>query len=242
MSQLVLSVDDYLQQSAAYTWIIESILPVGGKLLLYGDPKVGKSFHALSLARAIAGLEKEWLGFPVTHPGPVVYLQLDTPRSLWQERLAKIRGQGHLFDGVYIADRETLKAWPFDILHLDHSTLLREIVAHYKPVCVVIDVIREIHSMKESSNDEMPIVMKAIEAATHPCALVFLTHAKKPMPEGEPDLINDIRGASYFAGSVDTIMRATERGVYYTGRAIEGGVVWCERTSNGLWRPCGQPE
>src|SRR5688572_32876186 len=99
---------------AKETWLVDPILPTSGALLLYGDPKVGKSFAALQLAAALASPSvEESFGFPVKTHGPVVYVQLDTPRSLWAERLEEVRESGVNTDSIHFADRETLDCFPF---------------------------------------------------------------------------------------------------------------------------------
>lgn len=237
---LVLSVDQYLAEQSSHTWLIEPILPVGGKLLLYGDPKIGKSFAAIQLAEALSGERVDWFGFPVRQAGRVVYIQLDTPRSLWQDRLRKLQARGLKFSSVGVSDRETLETWPFNILQPDHNTLFREIVSSEKPIAVVVDVLAEIHQLDENKVSDMRQVMGALEGALHPAAIVLVTHAKKPMAEQAPNLLADLRGSSYIPGSVDTIMRLTERGLYYIGRAVEGGVVRLERGGGGLWTPVSE--
>lgn len=118
MSKIV-STEEYLAlPRAPETWLIEPLLPKGGALLLYGDPKIGKSFAALQMAECLTSATN-WLGFDIpnhhqnqeentpdtshsstgqSRPHPqnrVVYIQLDTPRSLWAERLEKLRAASH---------------------------------------------------------------------------------------------------------------------------------------------------
>src|SRR3954464_3156993 len=61
-----LPLEDYLNLPVNNTpWIIEPLIPVGGIINLYGRPKLGKSFMAIDLARAIANGEDEWLEFKI---------------------------------------------------------------------------------------------------------------------------------------------------------------------------------
>lgn len=235
-----LTMDDYLAQESSQTWLIEPLIPIGGKFLLYGDPKIGKSFVAIQLAEALAGHRPDWLGFPVLTPGPVLYTQLDTPRSLWQERIRKLRATGLDTTGFHMSDRETFGTWPFNILNPEHATILRSAVSSVKPSAVIIDTLKETNPAPENDSDEQQRVMAELTAATQPAALVLIHHAKKPAPEGVPNLLADIRGSSYFAGAVDTIARLTDKGMWYVGRAIEGGVVYTQRMGNGLIEPVAQ--
>lgn len=233
---LALSVEDYLSQKASQTWLIKPLLPVGGTLLLYGDPKIGKSFAALQLAQALTGNRADFLGFEApAQSAPVVYVQLDTPRSLWQERLEDLTQRGHKFDRLFLSDRESLDTWPFDILKFEHHSLLKDLVSTYKPSAVFVDTLKETSRVEENKAELQQLVVQSIRAAVQPAALVLIHHAKKPMDEHVPDLLGDIRGSSYLAGAVDTIMRLTASGLYYVGRAAEGGVVRTRRESSGLW-------
>ena len=207
-------------------------------MLLYGDPKVGKSYAALQLALALTGSgPSEWLGFPTVRTGPVVYVQLDTPRSLWAERLEALTRAGHPVesDHFYLADRETLETWPFDILNESHFHLLHQAVAAINPIAVIIDTLKESNSAEENSNTEMTKAINRLIAATQPAALVIVSHAKKPSFDTTPDTINDNRGGSATAGKMDAICRMTKRGLYYVGRSIEEGSIKLDRQDDGFW-------
>ena len=208
-------------------------------MILYGDPKVGKSYAALQLALALAGDGSgDWLGFPTRkQTGSVVYVQLDTPRSLWAERLEDLKAAGRPVesDRFYLADRETLGTWPFDILNPDHEQLLRAALAPIKPVAVIIDTLKESNTAQENDNTEMTSAINKLISATQPAALIIVAHSKKPTFEVEPDLIQDTRGASAIVGKMDAICRMTKKGLYYTGRAIEQGSIKLQREDDGFW-------
>lgn len=209
-------------------------------MILYGDPKVGKSYAALQLALALTGeSDPDWLGFPTGQTGPVAYVQLDTPRSLWAERLEELKRAGHPIESdlLFLADRETLQTWPFDILNPDHAQLLNQALAPVKPVAVIVDTLKESNSADENSNTEMTSAINALIAVTQPAALILVAHAKKPNFEVGPDTINDNRGAGATVAKMDAICRMSKKGLYYTGRAIEEGVVKLERGDDGFWTP-----
>lgn len=219
----------------ADTWLIKPLIPSGGAVLLYGDPKVGKSFAALQLALSLRTGD-DWLGFPVTHKGRVVYVQLDTPRSLWAERLSILKDHGARIDLLDLADRETLGCFPFDILNATHATLLTLALKDLDPSVVIIDTLREAHQVEENDSTTMQKVVSSLAAAVFPATLICIAHAKKPGMDG-PDLLNDNRGSGYVVGRMDTILRMTKKHLYFTGRAIEEGNVKLRRTGDGLWEP-----
>jgi RecA-family ATPase len=235
MSAIVSGADYLNLPRAPHTWLIEPIIPMGGSVLMYGDAKVGKSYSALQLAMALQGVEGDhWLGFPVRHTGPVVYVQLDTPRSLWAERLIKLRDHGAKIDQLNLSDRETIGAYPFDILDPTHATILSLALRDYNPVAVIIDTIREFHQLDEDKSTDMKRVISALTAAVDPAALILIAHARKPGQNGY-DLLADNRGSSYVVGRMDSIIRFSKKHVYYTGRAIEEGSLKLGRDEVGFW-------
>lgn len=209
---------------------------MGGALTLYGDPKVGKSYAAIQLALALSD-GTPWLGFPVRTRGKVVYIQLDTPRSLWGERLDSLRSLGLDVDHLLFADRETLGTWPFDILNPEHAALLKSSLAPHSPSAVIIDTLREAHSADENDATPMRNVMAELVAATQPAALITVSHSRKMGFEGQADLINDQRGSNYVVSRMDAIIRFGKKSIAYTGRAIEEGSLRLVRQDSGLWEP-----
>lgn len=228
---------DYLAlPRAAETFLVEPLLPQGGALSIYGDPKVGKSYAAIQLALAIQD-GTPFLGFPVRHRGPVVYIQLDTPRSLWGERLDQLRATGLDVDSLLLADRETLGTWPFDILNPDHAQMLKTSLAPIEPVAVIIDTLREAHSADENDATPMRNVMAELVAATQPAALITVSHSRKASYEQGADLINDQRGSNYVVSRMDAIIRFSKKSMVFTGRAIEEGSIKLVRQDTGMWEP-----
>jgi len=205
-------------------------------MAFYGDPKVGKSYAALQMACALTE-GKDWFGFHASRKCKVVYIQLDTPRNLWAERLDEIRESYPIVDDIYFADLGTLDLWPFDVMNPDHAGLLSNALLEIKPDVVIVDTFRESHSLDENSNTDIPKVVAQLTRIVQPAALVVVSHAKKPSREGGPDLINDMRGASYIAGRMDAIIRFTKKSAHFVGRALEEGTMRLERLENGFWVP-----
>lgn len=238
-TRAIVSGSDYLQlPRAPETWLIEPLIPAGGSVLLYGDPKVGKSYAALQLSLALES-GREWFGFPVQTNGKVVYVQLDTPRSLWSQRLDTLKKDGLPVDSLSFADRETLDCFPFDILNPEHYALLRGELQQLSPtpIAVIIDTLRESHSGDEDKSTAMQAVIAALQAAVAPAALILIAHSRKTLGDQAPDLINDNRGSGYVAGRMDCIIRFSRHSVYWTGRAVEEGSMRLQREENGLWIP-----
>lgn len=234
MSKRIVTGDDYLSlPSTPETWLIKPLLPSSGAMLLYGDPKVGKSFAALQMCEAIM-TGSEFLGFPC-RKGKVVYVQLDTPRNVWQARISDLAAVAAITTLPHFTDRELLNTWPFDILNPEHLIMLREELQAITPDLVVIDTLRESHSADENDSTEMQAAVSALVAATQPAAIALISHSRKPSQEGGFSLMNDNRGSSYVVGRMDAVMRFTPKTVRVSGRSIEEHTIDTERLESGFW-------
>lgn len=236
-----LPVDDYLRQPRERgTWLLKPLIPVSGAALIYAQPKMGKSYLGIQLALALTGQAPDWLGFPVVRTGKVLYFQLDTPRSTWIQRFEDMIQKGGLkydSNSLLLADRESVEYFPFDILQPTHVKYLASIVQVHQPVAVIIDTLREVHSGDEDTSTTSRNVIANLIGATHPAALILISHSRKPNPDAEKSIMDDHRGSSYITGKMDAIMRLTRNKLYYAGRSIEEGNIKIERLDNGLWAP-----
>ena len=241
-----LPLSQYLQlPTAPETWLIEPLIPAGGLVNIYSAPKVGKSFLALDLARALSDADETWLGFTVSMPGPVLYVQLDTPRSLWIDRFHKLQEAGIPFsDQFYVADIGQAP-YPFKLDEEHCATWLRKQCDTIKPVLVVIDTTREAHQGDENDSKHMQRVIASLIVATRPAACLLVSHSRKLQmsPEGvaESSLMDDNRGSGYIPGRMDTIIQlrgkegAKSCTMVYQGRAVEHGQLTLHRTDHLLW-------
>lgn len=236
-----LPVDQYLSQPREReTWLLKPLIPSSGAALLYGDPKVGKSYMGIQLALALSGQAPDWLGFPVHQAGKVLYLQLDTPRSVWAVRFEDMLKKGNLrydSESLLLADRDSIQFYPFDILQPSHTSYLENLIQAHKPVAVIVDTLRESHSGDEDSSTVSRNVIGNLVSACGTSALIIISHGRKPNPDMDKDLLADHRGSSYITGRMDAIMRLTKTRLYYTGRSIEAGDIKLQRVDNGLWEP-----
>lgn len=214
------------------------------------------SWVTLQLAAAVSdpGIS-DWLTFPIHTHGPVCYLQLDTPRTLWSLRLDQTEAAGIDLSRVAFTDSERAP-YPFDILGTARDpvsagwTYLREQVQQIQPVLLIIDTLREIHSGDENASDQMHNVMAALRHATHPTALVLISHSRKEnmaVPESQrTNLLDDNRGSNYISGRMDGIVKVTSTRkasqLSYQSRTVERSTLKCHRLPPGLWVADGAQE
>jgi len=188
-------------------WVIEQLLPVGGTTNLYGKPKSRKSFMALEMAAAVANQRSDWSGFKIRKTGPVAYLQADTPRGEWAERVEKLQRRGYDTSKLFFADLYTIP-YPFNILDTDHNLQLLEQVKTLDPVLVVIDTLREVFRGNENDSDIMRDVIGNLTAVSRPAAVLLLSHARKDsITSRDDDLMDGNRGSSYIPGRMDVIIK-----------------------------------
>jgi hypothetical protein len=212
------------------------LLPIGGLLNIFGQPKKGKSYLALQMAQAIANPAiADVLGFPIRTHGPVAYLQIDTPRGLWAERVEALGAAGLSFDGVYFADSE-LVPYPFNILGEGFGWLQQNLkmIAPF-PLTIVVDTIREAHAGDENDSGHMRNVVNLLVEAVRPASIILLSHARKEWGEGTGDLMSDNRGSSYVAGRMDCVLKVNENSVQFQGRTVGEARIQIKRSDDGLF-------
>jgi RecA-family ATPase len=217
--------NEYLQlPKQPSPWVIESLIPVGGLVNIYGKPKTGKSFIALGMAQAIANGDQTWEGYEIQNHGPVAYLQVDTPREEWSRRLDHVRKACAQNDvPLWIADMWLIPEYPMDLLNEDNNTIqwLKNELDKIKPVLVIIDTLREVHSGDEDSSTVMRNVISSIVGACKPAAIMLVSHARKDSVgwDQDVDMMDQARGSSYVAGRMDVIIQVRQKTMKFKGRA-----------------------
>lgn len=214
------------------TWVVETLLPTGGFLQLFGDPKKGKSFGALQLALSISQAHPDCLGFPIHTSGPVAYLQLDTPSTLWADRVRTLV-EDHSLTALALHDKDTCPHVPFDIRNTEHWRWLRDWLLLVNPVAVVIDTYREVFRGDENDSDIGQQVLTLLLAALYPAALILVHHTSRPKEGADHGMYG--RGSSYVSGRSDCNIRVSTKQWKIQSRAAEDRVLSLIRTPTGLW-------
>lgn len=97
--KFVFDAEQSLKDSLSQRWLIDGIIPADGFGVLYGKSGSYKSFMALDLAAAISSGSKQWHGFDVDTPGPVLYIAAEGAQGLkeravaWEKHYGKKCGQ-----------------------------------------------------------------------------------------------------------------------------------------------------
>jgi len=206
-------------------------------MLIYGDPKCRKSFLGLSIASAISDEKVErFLGKQVMQHGTVLYLQVDTPRSIWAERVEKIKSV-HNIDNVEFTDA-LLVPYPMDINDPLHKEALKECVHKLKPLLVIVDTLREVHNGDEDKSLPMKSVVLGLLECTMPVGSTLLLIAHKRKAKGDNNDVggdfNEIRGSNYLPGKMDIMINMTPKTLRLKGRSIEDNRISFTTDSVGM--------
>lgn len=238
-----------------HVWIVEGLLPVGGFLNIYGKAKTGKSRLALQMAATIADPSRPvFLKWAVQTHGPVWYLQLDTPRNLFQtDYLQKFIDAGENLNAVAIADQEMEAIpFPFNIINPETRAVMQKAVreAVVRPVVVIIDTIRSAHNADENDSTVMSNVLSFITGAfrvedkdhVYQPAFILLSHERKGGDvDMSVDLVSGNRGSGHLAARMDAIMRVTRSGIKVGGRSLPEHEVKMEMNEGtGMWSMDGK--
>jgi RecA-family ATPase len=160
-------------------YLCDPILPSGGRAMLHGQPGLGKTQLALTLAIAVAQGE-DFLGFPC-HQGPAAFFQLDTSEELFQDRLRRAFGwsEGNSsptlppIQVVTASYGEPVGDW------LRRMPKAVEEVREMAPALVVVDSITQTHELDENTMEAAKYVYTAFQKLFPTSALLFIHHDRK---------------------------------------------------------------
>ncbi|MBR4490923.1 AAA family ATPase, partial [bacterium] len=226
------------KQIAKRKYVVSDIMPEG-LLLLFGEPKTGKSFLVLDLCCSVAKGEP-FLGYP-TDKGEVLYFCYEDDEERLQRRLHDLCDEG--FPGVFFSG---------DVFKLDDGLL--GVISDFKRdhpdlKLVVLDTLTYIRSDSGSGNiykrdyDELtPLQKFALENHVS----VLLVHHRNKKDEGG---YNSISGSNGIAGVCDDIYELIrpDRGkpdakLVISGRDVCPVTIKMMQDGNGIWHTAEDAE
>lgn len=179
-------------------WLLEPLIPAGGQVALYSDPKVGKSLLMLELAAGLA-CGKGLFGHPGADPIHVLYV--DHENRLEQDIIARLKAMGyHHRDLPYLHLTSMPVAQALDTT--GGGLALVDAAQACGASLVVLDTVSRTIQGEENSNDTWlqfyRATGKGLKAAG--IGLVRLDHTGKDQDKGQ-------RGGSAKSGDVDMVWR-----------------------------------
>ena len=180
-------------------WLVDTILPAGGLVALYGQPGEGKSFVALDLALSVAS-GKPWLSqFPV-QAGYVVYISAEGGTGIGKRVQAWITARG-------VSPANLPIAWLIESIPIyadseQMHVLLKRISTEIDvaPTLVVVDTLARCFDGDENQQEDMGRFIAGIDTIRHTFkATVLVVHHTRLDGERE-------RGNTAFRGAADAMI------------------------------------
>lgn len=190
------------------SWLIDTILPAGGLIGLYGPPGHGKSFIALDWILSIAA-GRTWLGHTV-HQGLGLYVSAEGGTGIGKRVAAWLEYQD-------LQPVDVPVAWLTEALPLlpdsdDMALLLKRIHDEIEipPTLIVIDTLARCFEGDENTQEDMGRFIQAADQLRHEFgATVVVVHHTRLDGERE-------RGNTAFRGATDAMISVSKKGQLIT--------------------------
>lgn len=184
------------------------ILPVKGKMILGGEPKIGKSLIVLRMLRDMAQGLPLW-GVPdFKIPTPLIshYFEQEIGEQSLQARMFQT------FDFVGVPMKERQRVWYTSkdtAMRLDDPNgiqLIHDKIKNVKADVTIFDPISKFHLVDENSAQEIGMVGQRLDYLTHltGAANVMIHHLAKQSFDAMRKGAQRLRGSSVFFADVDT--------------------------------------
>jgi hypothetical protein len=220
--------------TAQRTWLVPGLLPEGVRVLLVAPPKTGKSFLALQLAYEFAA-GRPCLGFTPARPLRVIYLDIDAPATEMRDRLEQWMPEHPPGPALAFPHPDDVTR-PLDVTTPAGRAWVAE-ARELAPDLVVLDVLRELHSVNEDQAHEIKRVTDALDGALpRPIATLLVHHTRKIGDEAAMvDPVKYARGSGGLTGWADAVW-LVHRGVWHLrSRFQPDAKVRLTRGDGGFW-------
>lgn len=191
----------------------DGVLTAGGFGILFGQPGRGKSWLALTLARALVRGET-WLGLNTPSGGTRVGLmQLELSAHALQCRLRALGfGQDKGDAALSIICRPMLRG-TVDLLRHEDAAALRAFVERERLDLLILDALSRCHHADENAASEFGAVLAALDALRHESgtAVIAVHHESKPRDgRDRDDDLAALRGTSRLSSDPTLVVRVLD--------------------------------
>lgn len=195
-------------------WLVERLFCKGDIHLMIGEPGLGKSWLTMALTIAIAAGRKEFLGYPITTAGRVLYFDEENAEDLVFHRFLKLGLDKTIAENIRFVSNAGIR------LDHDPTGVLDESLA-YEPDLIVLDSLTRFHGQDENSAGHMADLfnsgIKPLARETG-AAVILIHHANK----GEGSSYKRARGSGDITASADSAFDVTP--IETDGAIDRGGI------------------
>lgn len=215
--------------------LIGGVLRQGHKMLIAGPSKAGKSFALIELAISIAE-GWPWFGFPINHPGRVLYVNLELDDRSASKRFVDIYnqlGRGH--ENVKNIDVWNLRGKTSPMDKLTPKLIRRAAKRNY--TAVIIDPIYKVLTGDENNAHDMSIFVNQFDriATELNCSVIYAHHHSKGA-QGGKNSMDRSSGSGVFARDPDAILDLIELPVTEDRYIYKENEVICELYNQAIKR------
>jgi AAA domain len=191
-----------LEGSGSLKMLIENVLPADGIALICGLPKEGKSFLALSIAKALTTGKPLFgrVGYEVPEPVPVLYLAAESKDGLLKLRCRKM---GLTDDKTKFIARTLSQGIMLSL----SDPVIEDIVKAMKPVVILETLIRFNDGTDEDSSTENRKLAQSLFQLLGwgASAVIGIHHSRKDLNKAKPTKESAVRGSGDGLAMVDAV-------------------------------------
>lgn len=222
-----------------HEWTLPGFLPKPGMLIIFGEPRSGKSFLALQTAFSIAQGKTLLPASTPPKSHKVLYLYFDkTGVLVFQERLRSLKQHGHSIDGPVYFIHPTDKIPTANILEPACYKYFHDLIQEIDPDVVVFDVLREFHNGDENDSTAMKLMGDTLSLLCAGRSIVLVHHTKKLDYPGKTTAVRNIeaaRGSSYIVGKADSTWLINGNKLCIESNFAPKSTYVLSRQASGFW-------
>lgn len=195
--------------------LVEGVLRQGGKMILTGASKAGKSFSLIELAAALATGGK-WLGMQC-QPCRVLYLNLELRREMFLSRVAHVIEESSI-DPEQVEDN--FKVWNLRGTVANMDDLIEHLGQAAFDV-LIVDPIYKLQQGDENSAGDIGALCRGLDSICERfgCTVVYAHHHSKG-DKTTSSVIDRGSGSGVFARDADAILDLSELDHQDTGDGV----------------------
>ena len=218
-------------------WIVPDLLP-NGLTLLAGDAKIGKSFFAWNIAISVATRGVALSSIDIEQKRNVLYLALEDPPALLQERLISLCSDGNIPDNInVIHNMNDIKLDAFGLKTLEG------IIESTNSELVIIDTWKHVAPVIQDKNgtsydiDYQRLIPVHRFVQAKGIAMILVMHTRKAADPDNP--FNQIQGSMGVQAGCDTMLKiGRDSGghcLHITGRSMPSDEYAISLSEGGIW-------